>query len=132
VTEITDLDQLIGAPRRVKLGGDTYQLPRDCPAELFLLLLKVGQTQDGEADEDQAALIEQLVDGVLELFQVHQPDLERLPAAVSIQMIVQIIGTVYGGDVVEAAEGPTRTRAAKTSGTASTRRTPKSRSRSST
>jgi len=119
--EIVDLDKLVGAPRVVKLGGAQYKLPNDCPAELYLLLLRVAQA--GE-DEQETELVETLMDAMLELFQVHQPDMQQLPAAMSIKLLVTLVGHVYSEG--EAPADPTP--APKTRSTRNTRRPSASRS----
>lgn len=90
--EVTDLDALLGAPLQVKLGGQTYKLPPDCPAELYLSMLRIAQADDAST---QVADIERVHDGVLDLFQIHQPDMDGLPAAMSLQLMVELIGHVY-------------------------------------
>lgn len=117
IEKIVDLDLLLGEPINVKLGGVVWRLPADCPAELYLQMLQVAQeTGDDEDDPGTVAVRElelflPLRDGLLELFQVHQPNLPRLPAAMGLEMLVASIGRIYG----QGEAGPTAEQAAEES-----------------
>lgn len=124
VTNITDLDLLLGAPKRVRLGGQVWQLPADCSVELYLLMIEFAQLSDASQD-DEAALLRPLRDGTLELFQVHHPDLDRLPAALGIEGLMTLITQVYASadDPTPPPEGDEET--PKAAGTTKPKRTPK-------
>lgn len=104
MSDITDLNVFVGPPRKVKIGPKVYELPRDIAAEIYLEIIELQQRGDDLDDDDK--LVRQLRDEILELFQVHQPDMTRLPAAVSIPLLVQMIGRVYGDDEPEETTGP--------------------------
>jgi hypothetical protein len=94
VTNITDLDLLLGEPRNVRLGGIEYKLPADCSVELYLMMVEFAQLAD-PSQADEASMLRPLRDGTLELFQVHQPALGRLPAALGLEGLMTLIGQVY-------------------------------------
>jgi cell division septation protein DedD len=94
MTQILDLSDLVGPPRRIKLGPNEYLLPRDLNVELYLRI--VGLAEHPEELEENV-VVRQLRDEVLELFRVHQPEMQALPPAVSIPVLVQLIGRVYSG-----------------------------------
>src|SRR4051812_35258963 len=123
MAEITDLNVFVGPPRQVRLGESVYLLPRDIPAELYLEFLDL---QDRPGDVDDQAVIRKLHQDVLELFQVHDPSMTRLPPAVSIPVLVRMIGHVYSasGDVEERPTKP------PSRGTTKRKPKPKPRSRS--
>lgn len=124
--EITDLDVVAGPPRRVRLGGRIYILPPDLPIETYLKINQAANREDTQPESDQFA---DLYETLLELFQVHQPRVKRLP--IGIVTLLQAIPTIYGpGNASESepAGRPTKARG----GTRSTpRRRASRRSRSS-
>lgn len=121
--KIIDLDALVGPPLKVRLNERVYKLPPDLPAPLFL---KISSYADSGLDEAEMAA--DLYDELVELFRVHQPDLEELP--IGIAQMVAAIPTIYQDGASEApAEGGARPSRA---GTRSTRRKPKTKSASST
>lgn len=126
MAEITDLNVFVGPPRQVKLGESVYLLPRDIPAELYLEFLDL-QGQPGDLDDQ--TVVRKLRQDVLELFQVHQPGIDRLPPAVSIPVLVRMIGHVYSASS-DAEERPTKPRSGSR-GTTKRKPAPKPRSRSS-
>lgn len=96
-TEITDLDELLlGPPKRVRLSGHVYTLPAQIPVPLYLLvrnrsrerveLLERGEDLDIDA-------VEEVHQQVLELFQVHQPDMDSVPCGIG--QLFEIIPTIY-------------------------------------
>lgn len=115
--KIIDLDALVGPPKKVKLGGDIYKLPADLPAPLFL---KISTYADSEMDE--AEMFADLYDELLDLFRVHQPDLDDLPIGVA--QLVLAVPKIYQDGVSETEEGGARPSRA---GTRSTRRKPKTK-----
>ncbi len=121
MAEITDLSDLLGEPRVLRLGPDDYKLPRDCPAEFYLLLLHFAEI-DKPGDEE----VTRLRDHALELFRVYQPEMERLPAAVSPAVLVQLVGRVYGD---EEGEDPTEASQEAPGSTQKPKPKPKSKTR---
>lgn len=114
--QIIDLDEILGADKKVKLGGQIYVLPPDLPVELYLRITNLAGT--GASDEE---MIPVLYENLLELFRYKQPKLESLPLSMS--HLVTAVAKIYGDDDAPE-ERPTRA----TRGGASTR--PKARSRS--
>jgi hypothetical protein len=100
--QITDLDAIIGPPKKVKVNDETFTLPADCPAELYLKLTAYISAED--LDEHEAA--EDLYDDILGLMQVHQPDMETLPFG--LVGMIHIIPAVYGGTEDAAPDRPSR------------------------
>jgi hypothetical protein len=88
-TEIIDLDVVLDEPKRVRLGGNVYTLPPQIPVPLYLKI-KARQESPDESDD----VLEGLHQQVLELFQVHQPDMTAVPAGMG--QLFQIIPAVYG------------------------------------
>ena len=119
---IIDLDALVGPPKKVRLAGEIYKLPADLPAPLFL---KISTYADSELSE--AEMAEDLSEELLELFRVHQPDVESLPIGIA-QMVLAVPQIYQGGGAAES-EGGTRPSRA---GTRSTRSRKPKKSASST
>lgn len=92
---ITDLSDLLKEPRKVRFepNGPLYVLPGDLPAELYLRI------QIAESAEITADYVKVLADQVLELFRVHQPDLDELPC--SLAQMVALIPRVYNDEEPE-------------------------------
>lgn len=131
VASVRDLDLLLGTPITVKLGGREYQLPADCPAELYLQVLEFSKLADSDEDlsNQEEELTRALRDGMLDLFQTFQPDMERLPSAMSIGLLIQAIGAIYGPEE----EDPTEASQEATPAPASTKKPkPKSKPKAAT
>lgn len=116
-----DLDALAPRPKRVRLGGKVHRLPGDMPMGLFMRIQAFGQRV--AAGDDETAMLAELSDELLELFQVHQPQMKTLPP-MGITQLLQALGAIYGGGPGEA---PAQTRAPRSrkktpSATASSRR----------
>jgi hypothetical protein len=88
-----DLDALVPTPKRVRLAGKVWELPGDLPMELFLRTQAYEQRIAG--GEPEVNLVRELNAEILELFRVHQPGLERLPAIGLVQMM-RALGQIYG------------------------------------
>lgn len=130
MADVTNLDDLAGPPKRVVLGGVEYLLPGDIPIDLFIEMADAEQSFDDE-EADELAIIKNLRDRVLELFQFHQEDMESLPPGAGFRTVLQLVGAVYrakGDDEekpeLEAAEEDRPTKATPT------RKSPAKRSRS--
>lgn len=104
-TPIVDLDQFLGADKRVKLRGQTYTLPPDLPVEVYLRIQRAAT--EGLEEREQ---VETLYGELLELFRYGDPKIEKLPLGMTQLLIV--IPAVYNPDAVDgdAEERPTRTR----------------------
>lgn len=120
--QIIDLDALVGPPKKVRLAGEIYKLPADLPAALFL---KISAYADSELSEVEMA--EDLYEELLELFRVHQPDVESLPIGIA-QMVLAIPQIYQGETATSAEEGGARPSRAGTRSTSRTKRTKKSAS----
>jgi hypothetical protein len=62
--DVVDLDEFVPSAKRVKFGGDIYEVPDDLPMELFLRINKAGQLED-EGDETSA--MKELADSLVKL-----------------------------------------------------------------
>lgn len=124
MTTLIDLDALLGEPIPVKLGGREWLLPADIPVPL---VLKIEQLAGQDVTDD---LVRGLYQDLLELFQVHQPDIESLPitATQALTAIPAIYygATVGGGGADDA--GPPRPKAKAGTKSSSRRKTTRSRS----
>ena len=125
-TRLVDLDELVGADVEVKLDGERYRLPSDCPVELWLAIT-APEAQEG--DERQQTLY--LQDRVLELFQVRQPNLTSLPpmGLVQLKLLIQMAYIRDDGDEAEAAQARPTTRRTR-GGTSKPRASKSTRARS--
>lgn len=88
MAEITDLDIVLGAPKKVRLDGKLYTLPAQIPVPLYL---KLKAQRDDDTD-----LLESLHEEVLALFQIHQPEMTVVPCGMG--QLFDIIPLVYGPD----------------------------------
>lgn len=93
MTRLVDLDKLISPDIRVRLGGHTYTLPGDLPADLYLEIN--ARAADDSANEYEG--IADLHEKVLGLFRYKQPDLQSIPG-LSLRQLLQAVGTIYGSD----------------------------------
>lgn len=87
-----DLDALATPPKRVKLGGKTWKLPGDMPMDLFFKVQAYEQRLD--AGEDQFAVLAEIKDELLALFQVHQPTTKALPS-MGVLELAQALPRIY-------------------------------------
>lgn len=102
-TEIIDLDDLLGEPKRVRLNDTVYTLPAQIPVPLYLTIKqrqkeRAEKIEKGE-DVDDLDVIQEIHKQVLDLFRVHQPNLDVIPCG--IDQLFEIIPTIYptkGGD----------------------------------
>lgn len=93
-----DLDALAPVPKNVKLGGRWHKLPGDMPLGLFLRIQAYEQRVD--SGEDEAALLGEMSDELLTLFQVHQPKMTKLPE-IGVLGLLGSLGAIYGGTAGE-------------------------------
>lgn len=124
-SEIVDLDAIAPKPKKVKLGGKTYTLPGDLPVETVLAIEQAEQAEkDGAAPE-----VNLLYKHLLDLFQVHHPEIKKLP--IGMVQLLLAIPTIYFG--VGGKGKPTRKtqpRGASRGSTSVKRSSSRSRSRS--
>jgi hypothetical protein len=102
-----DLDALAQPPKRVKLAGKVWKLPGDMPLELFFKVQSFEHRVD--AGEAETAVLQEIHDELLALFQVHQPGLKALPA-MGVLDLAQALPRIYAGGAVPGeaqAETPT-------------------------
>jgi hypothetical protein len=108
-TQITDLDAVLGDPKKVRLGGRIYTLPPDLPVELYLRINQFAKEGLGDVE-----MVERLRDELLELFRYADKTIKTLP--LSMTQLVTAIGTIYGSsDTEETPARPPRTRGGATS-----------------
>jgi hypothetical protein len=120
---ITDLDELLGDPKKVRLNNVTYTLPPDIPTELFLHINRAA-AEGNATDLDN---VERLRDGLLELFRYGDPKMTELPP-ISLAQLFALIPRVYGADDEDDGDAaPPRAR--PTRGGASTRTRSRTKSR---
>lgn len=116
-TRIIDLDVLLPEDKHVRMGGKVYILPGDLPVELYLKVQEATRVS-GEVDTS----VEDLRAAMIELLQIRNRSITKLPAGMGMAQMVTLITNVYmGGD--DAAPKAPRTGGA-------TRSTSRSRSRS--
>ena len=89
MAKIIDLDELLGEPKKVRLGGRVWVLPPDLPVELYLRIVKLNEEGAGEGD-----LVEALYEQLLELFRYKEPKLKELP--VGMNQLVTAVALIYG------------------------------------
>ena len=74
-----DLDDLIPPDITVRIGGEEFLLPGDVPVPDYLELQRLSAgIVDGDTDDPEGTVVA-LHDRLLDLFRVHQPDMEVLP-----------------------------------------------------
>lgn len=99
-----DLDALAPVPKRVRLAGKVWKLPGDLPMEL-LMQLEQFEARSNKPEADEYALLRDLQDVILGLFQVHQPTLRKLPT-MGLFGLLRLIREVYGTDQLGEATPP--------------------------
>jgi hypothetical protein len=101
--QIVDLSAVAGPPKKVRFqeGGEIFKFPADIPVPLYLRLTTL---EDEELDDNEAA--QEIYDELLELAQVHQPDVDSLP--IGLVAMVQAIPRIYGDAPDEEDGKPTR------------------------
>lgn len=77
MTRIIDLDELAPADLVVRKNGVEYKLPGDPAIDVWLRLVEAGDAF--MAPEGGREELRVFRDRMLDLFQIHQPDLEELP-----------------------------------------------------
>lgn len=103
MARITDIDEILGTSKKVRLHGEIYELPPDLPVELYLWINRLNDRD--EADEmSEIEMVEKLYGEVLELFRYKRPDLKTLP--ISLPQLVAVIPSVYSQQDAEEDEGP--------------------------
>jgi hypothetical protein len=87
MARLVDLDDVVGPDIDVRLNGQTYLLPPDCPVEIWLAITD-------PPDGDNRAQTVWMQGKVLELFQIRQPALEELPQ-MGMAQLQSIIALAY-------------------------------------
>lgn len=131
---IIDLDAVVPDSIGVRIDGEVYELPGDIPVPDFLAIGRLLEDL-GEENPDQAGdALQQLYDRTLDLFRIHQPDLEELP--IGPKRLGTLIVELYT-EAAEEDEGkeqaapPRRNRSAGTRSTSRPKQTTRKRSASS-
>ncbi len=93
-----DLDEVIPEDTTVKLGGVLYKLPGDIPTPDFLAISRAHArlTEPQETAEDMILAAEGLYERILELFQVRNPDVEKVP--LGLQQAISLVYELYRVD----------------------------------
>lgn len=91
---IIDLDALAPPDITVRLAGETYSFPGDCPLPVFLRVQGLQQRVDDGAAEDE--LVDEITGAMLDLFRVRQPAMEHLPDGIGVTTLMGLVGTLYG------------------------------------
>jgi hypothetical protein len=131
--KISDLSDLLSDDKHVRFrpGGPVYTLPGDIPAELFLEIQLEAEREseliDSGETPDAGHAIVALRERLLELFRYRDPDMDKLPAEVTLPQLLRIVPRLYGGE--EPQEATSEARPSK-AGTRSTTRSGRSKSRS--
>lgn len=100
-----DLDTVLPEDITVRLGGADYHLPGDIPVPDFLAISRAHARLGAAEDADDAiGATEALYERILQLFQVRQPDLPRIPLGV--QQAVALVFELYRVDEPEVAPDP--------------------------
>lgn len=122
-----DLDALAPRPTTIRLAGKVWKLPGDMPMDLYFRLQSFDQQIQAGADE--TGLLGSLRDELLELLQVHQPNLKSLPAGIGLKTLIGALPAIYSGG----AEGEgTPNRATRRSKRKTTSAKPRARARAAT
>lgn len=120
-----DIDDLVPADITVRVRGEEYTLPGDVSVPTYLTLTRLaGDVVDGEAEDPESAVVE-LHDRLLDLFRVHQPDLQELP--VGPRALLPLVFRYLDAPVTEevaAPARPPRPAGTKTRSSGKPRRTP--------
>ena len=137
-TEIIDLSNNLGTPKKVRLekDGPVYSLPYEIPVPFYLKMKARSDELSRLSEEDDNSVndvdtIEELHNSALELFQIHNPNLEVLPIGVG--RVFSIINEIYNvnsdnsdGETNEDVN-PTKTRARTGSVNSTKRKSPTKR-----
>lgn len=111
MAEVIDLDALVPAGKRIRLGGREYPIPGDMPLEVYL---KIAHASTKEHDNEHEALLE-LVDAVVSLLAWDSPEVSREavrgevePAIrrLGIRTITNLMNVVYADDEKPEADDP--------------------------
>lgn len=129
--KIIDLDVVVPEKVGAQIDGVVYDLPGDIPVPDYLEIARLADSLDDEADdgadpEAAGEKLQALYDRVMDLFRVHQPDLDELP--IGPQRLASLVVQLYTGLAdQDEPERPTKPRRAGTRST-SPKRKPKSAS----
>lgn len=96
-----DLDEFAPQPVRVQIHGTVYKLPGDVDVPDYFLLEQLS-TRIVEGD-DPVEAVQALHDKLLELFQVHQPKLTKLPVGprLLLPLVFKYLNTTDADEVPE-------------------------------
>lgn len=124
-----DLDEIAPEPVTVRIAGDRYTLPGDVPVPEYFELNRLAVALI-EGDDDAGTAIQDLDARLLALFQIHHPDLERLP--IGPRLLLPLVFRYLNGGEDEAepeedAAPPRRAASTKTKPTGGRRTTPTTR-----
>lgn len=87
-----DLDALAPEPKTVRLWGKVWLLPADLLLSTVVRLTRFAESGDAEASGSE--LPAEMAELLLELFRVHQPNLEKLPP-LSLKQAWKLLDDLY-------------------------------------
>lgn len=105
-----DLDDLIPQDITVRIGGEEFLLPGDVPVPDYLELQRLSAgIVDGDTDDPEGTVVA-LHDRLLDLFRVHQPDMDVLPVGprALLPLVFRYLDAPMDSPVEEAPARPTR------------------------
>lgn len=115
--KIVDLDAAVPENLAVKCGGEIYDLPGDIPIPDYIEIERLVETlNDPEAEGSGQERLQELYGRVLELFQIKQPDLEKLPIGPR-RLGVLVVSLYSGGAEAEDDDEERPTKRSTKSGT---------------
>jgi hypothetical protein len=99
--EIINIDDLLGDPKKVQLGGKIYTLPAQIPVPFYLRMKQVQKKREEESDENKKDedIVEYLYNEALELFQINHPDITELP--LTVPQLLQLVARIYNPELFE-------------------------------
>ncbi len=132
MTRITDLDLVAPDDVEVHLSGTVYLLPGDVPVPDYVAIMKAADAFENADGAESLEAATTLYESVLELFQVRQPELTKVP--LGIRQIIRLVFALYGADEGDGDPEPDPTRASEPaeSGTTPVSPTPKPRKKRTT
>jgi hypothetical protein len=128
--EIVDIDELVPDDIQFKYRGETYAIPGDLRVdqtlELYKLLTQLANAESTGSEAELRRIIAKAEAALLPIFQVHQPDMEKLPfgaagLGIVLRRVLQLIGLLQVGEAgADVPDPPKPNRAARRAKPAST------------
>lgn len=123
--EIVDIDELVPDDIEFKYRGETYTIPGDLDVdetlELYALLTRLAKAESTGSEAELKRILDKAKGALLPIFQVYQPDMEKLPfgaagLGIVLRRVLQLIGLLQvvddgGGSGVRDPQKPPPNRA---------------------